>query len=320
MRDDLEIDPPVPAPLPYRYSVREAIPWIGRAIYDTGGQPQYSGGDITDRPSVSVLAGGAHTFYAEERVIHDPGRGTAVDVTDRPSPTIVAGPNDAAEGGGPRNHSKVVHRTHGQHKSQGDVTDRPAPTVVARPASFSVEPETDISKQAIGREYDKLNPGQQSDKYFSLVRADADEPCPTITAAGGQNSGIACVVHPSEKRKFTILEVKRLCSFPDDCDLKGSFAQQWERLGNSVPPLMMFAVAKEIRDRVLLPARAAAKTAARGRGSPGRSTTGSPPKDGGKSPPRLNLVKREQSQDDPDDHRLVEGDRQSDDERRAGGE
>lgn len=112
------------------------------------------------------------------------------------------------------------------------------------------EDETDISKQAIGREYDKLNPGQASDKYFSLVRADAAEPCPTVTAAGGMNSGIACVVHPTEKRKFSIAELKRICAFPDDFALSGSYAQQWERLGRAVPPIMMFHIARTIRDQV----------------------------------------------------------------------
>jgi len=48
VREDLGLDPAFPAPLPYRYSVREAIPWIGRAIHDTRGQPQYSAGDITN--------------------------------------------------------------------------------------------------------------------------------------------------------------------------------------------------------------------------------------------------------------------------------
>ena len=53
------------------------------------------------------------------------------------------------------------------------------------------------------------------------------------------------------QRKMTIAEVKRLCSFPDDFVLCGSYAQQWERLGNSVPPLMMRAIAEVVRDEVL---------------------------------------------------------------------
>ena len=58
----------------------------------------------------------------------------------------------------------------------------------------------------------------------------------------------------TDRRKFTIAELKRICAFPDNFILTGSYAQQWERLGNSVPPVMMYHIAKEIRDRILLKA------------------------------------------------------------------
>ena len=47
-------------------------------------------------------------------------------------------------------------------------------------------------------------------------------------------------------RKLTIRELKRLCSFPDDFALAGSYRQQWAQLGNSVPPTMMFHVARAL--------------------------------------------------------------------------
>ena len=106
--------------------------------------------------------------------------------------------------------------------------------------------------KAIGREWDKLEQGQQSDKYMNLVRPDPDRTCPTITAAGG-SPWLASVTHPIEKRKFTIKELKRICAFPDDFQLTGTYTQQWERLGRAVPPLMMFQVAKVVRDHVLMP-------------------------------------------------------------------
>lgn len=178
---------------------------------------------------------------------------------------------------------RVMHDTSGLYGA-GDVTNRPAPTITVgvnavNSNHFQVEAETDISGQAIGAEWDKLNPGGQSEKYFSLVRADAAAPSPTVTASGGMNSGIACVTHPTEKRKFSIAELKRVCAFPDDFALSGTYAQQWERLGRAVPPLMMRAIAETIRDRILLPARA--RTSARSRRSPGRSTITKPTKDAG---------------------------------------
>jgi site-specific DNA-cytosine methylase len=46
-------------------------------------------------------------------------------------------------------------------------------------------------------------------------------------------------------------ELKRLCGFPDDFVLTGSYSQQWERLGRAVPPVMMFHVAKTICDEII---------------------------------------------------------------------
>lgn len=274
VREDLEVDPVFPRPLPHRYSVRDALPWLTQAIHDSNGSFK-SGGDVTDKVAPTVVAG-RNSFTA---VLHATGRKGQPprDITDEPSPTITAGPSRAAEGGGPRNHF-LVQNSNATHDRKGErrSLDEPSPTLLARRANVEienvVEPECDISDQAIGREYDKLNPGQQSDKYFSLVRADAEKPSPTITAAGGMNSGIATVVHPTEKRKFTILEVKRLCSFPDDFVLKGTYGQQWERLGNSVPPVMMRHLAEAIRDGVLIPARAAGRIGPPAGRSPGRST------------------------------------------------
>lgn len=50
-----------------------------------------------------------------------------------------------------------------------------------------------------------------------------------------------------ERRRFTIDEIKRLCSFPDDFVLTGTYAQQWERLGRAVPPVMMRAIGECVR-------------------------------------------------------------------------
>jgi len=86
---------------------------------------------------------------------------------------------------------------------------------------------------------------------FNCTRVDERFPCPTINAAHGCTTmhGIA---HPYEPRRFTILEVKRICSFPDDFKMTGTFAERWTRLGNAVPPLMMHAIASAIRDNVLV--------------------------------------------------------------------
>jgi len=168
VRDDLGLDPVHPAPLPYRYSVRDAIPWI---------------------------------------------RG------DGPMPTVQAG-------AGARTSSSWGHGV------------------------CMVEAETDISRYAIGREWDRVPAGGQSRKYLNLCKPRVDGPCNTVTAPAGMTSA-ATVLHPTEKRRFSIAELRRICGFPDDFVLTGSYAQQWERLGRAVPPVMMCRIAAAIRDGIL---------------------------------------------------------------------
>ena len=40
-------------------------------------------------------------------------------------------------------------------------------------------------------------------------------------------------------------------SIPDDFILTGTYAQQWERLGRMVPPVMMGHIAKTIQREIL---------------------------------------------------------------------
>ena len=85
--------------------------------------------------------------------------------------------------------------------------------------------------------------------YFSLVRESMHYPCGTITAIAGASAVGAC--HPIEDRKFTIAELKRITSLPDDFILTGEFEQRWERAGRMVPPLMMKAISETVRKEIL---------------------------------------------------------------------
>ena len=130
------------------------------------------------------------------------------------------------------------------------------------PPGHVVEPETDVGTHAIAAEYDRLNPGGQSQKYFNLFRAPLSEPVQTLTASGGMNAGIACAMHPTERRKFAVWELLRLSGFPDDFKMVGTYAERYRGIGNCVPPVMARAVAETLRNRVLLPARAAGRSTA----------------------------------------------------------
>jgi DNA (cytosine-5)-methyltransferase 1 len=143
----------------------------------------------------------------------------------------------------------AVEGANGFNQHRYSSAHREAATLQAT-RTLRVEAETDISKYAIGREWDKLAPGTWSDKYRQLSRPSLHQSAPTITFGSGAAGG-AVVTHPTERRLFTASELKAISSFPDDFVLTGTYAQQWERVARAVPPLMMRAVAATIRDKVL---------------------------------------------------------------------
>lgn len=167
VRDDLGLDPVHPKPLGYRYSVRDALPWIKTVRQSVfGGTDQRATGEHDPCPTIcSSGAIGA-------------GRGNQAWVETADVEIIVG--NDAFE-------------------SRWGKPDVPNPTVLS----------------------------------------------------GGPNKQGGFVRSATEKRKFTIAELRRICGFPDDFILTGTYAQQWERLGNSVPPVMMSHIASTIRDQIL---------------------------------------------------------------------
>lgn len=182
VREDFNLSPAFPKPLPYFYSVSEACPWITEVRTVTATNERHT------------LAG------------------------RRPARTLTA----------------------------------PAPSVTANVPEFSLiaSGALDIGRYAIGKQWDEIKPGKIHPKRFNLTKPSLDGPCPTITATGG-NLGAAAVVHPLEKRKFTIAELKRISAFPDDFILTGPYTKQWERIGRAVPPVMMYHIALAIRDNIL---------------------------------------------------------------------
>lgn len=80
---------------------------------------------------------------------------------------------------------------------------------------------------------------------MTRYRVSADKACNCI------KQGTRDIYHYSECRNFSIAELRRICAFPDDFILTGSYAQQWERLGRAVPPVMMMHIAKTIQNGIL---------------------------------------------------------------------
>lgn len=86
--------------------------------------------------------------------------------------------------------------------------------------------------------------------YNSCVKPNPNMPCCTLpkTQTG---RGFATIAHWHEPRALSIAEAKRITSFPDEMMFTGPYSVQWERIGNSVPPLFMHAIAEHVRREIL---------------------------------------------------------------------
>jgi DNA (cytosine-5)-methyltransferase 1 len=71
------------------------------------------------------------------------------------------------------------------------------------------------------------------------------------TIVGDTGCTTAGLVHPYV-RKLTIAEIKALASYPEEFQLIGSYRARWARIGNSVPPLFMKAIADRIRQHIFM--------------------------------------------------------------------
>lgn len=123
-----------------------------------------------------------------------------------------------------------------------DLTD-PGPVKPLRPSRAGVAPL--IKPGSTGAHALRDRGGKPS--LFSCVRLHMDKPSRTIVKDSGTD-----YLHPHERRSIGIRELVRLQSFPDEYDWGAStYSQIQSRLGNSVPPLMMQAVASTLREKVL---------------------------------------------------------------------
>ena len=66
-----------------------------------------------------------------------------------------------------------------------------------------------------------------------------------------KRSGSLGLIHPYTLRKLTIAEIKALASYPEAFQFPGSYRDRWARIGNSVPPLFMRAIAEHLRRNAL---------------------------------------------------------------------
>lgn len=105
---------------------------------------------------------------------------------------------------------------------------------------------------AVSQYIPRIKPGQRCDDVhptkagYNLIRLNWGKPSPTIpkTCNGSLYAGL---LPPEGNRYCTIGELKRIDSCPDEFQIVGLFEEQWARIGNSVPPLFMRAIAGHVK-------------------------------------------------------------------------
>ena len=86
--------------------------------------------------------------------------------------------------------------------------------------------------------------GQFNKREYSI-----DNPIQTITKGNAYHLKLGTA--ETKAQKFTIEQVLKLCSFPVDWKMTGSYSDKWARLGNAVMPKFMQAIAETIKKEIL---------------------------------------------------------------------
>lgn len=93
-----------------------------------------------------------------------------------------------------------------------------------------------------------LQRARRSDHTKRYGRLHPDELCSTILTKCDPHWG--SFIHPYQDRAISLREAARIQSFPDHYRFKGSLTQQFEQVGNAVPPLMARAIGLTIKSLI----------------------------------------------------------------------
>lgn len=128
------------------------------------------------------------------------------------------------------------------------VQDEEAFTPLSKVIENEVDEKYFFSQRAVDgmmKKRDSMNKGRAQD---------ITKPCNTVGAHLAKvslNSTDPVLLVNERYRRFTPREVARIQSFPESFELVGSEAAQYRALGNAIPPVMFWYVAKTVREKLL---------------------------------------------------------------------
>lgn len=137
--------------------------------------------------------------------------------------------------------------------------DFPQPEPMQLPAGIVFESSCDglgshvtrkHSAESIAR-YMRLTFGKR-DKLGRVDRLDPFQPSKTIIA-GGTGGGGRSHLHPYIPRTMSVRECARIQTFPDSYEFTGPIARQFTQVGNAVPPVLAYVMARAIYETIYAP-------------------------------------------------------------------
>lgn len=149
----------------------------------------------------------------------------------------------------------LVLGAHGQYKGNViDASKEPSPTLCKtglpsyRHGVFELGQAPPTASELKRRRWHETRQGENHHNRFSLHRLDWNKPAPTLQKTATGSTGM---MHPTVPRELYSSELKRIGSYPDGYKTLGKWSDVLARIGNSVPPLFMEAIARHIRQNIL---------------------------------------------------------------------
>ena len=104
-------------------------------------------------------------------------------------------------------------------------------------------PDPDLPNDLPNHQYSKYKLGFNG--YLGHRPLDPSKPAPTVTGRGDDKGGVVILPHPNGLRRMSGRELAAVQSFPLNYEFCGPLSSVYRQIGNAVPPLLAYAVAKE---------------------------------------------------------------------------